>query len=54
MPMALLRGMVFPFPSVLLFVFTAIHLYKPSGSGGLLSPLFSFQTDENFSLADEA
>lgn len=34
MPVALLRGTVLPLSSLLLFIFTAAHLYKPSGLGG--------------------
>lgn len=35
MPIALLRGMAAPLPSVLLFVFSAMHLYKQLGPGGM-------------------
>lgn len=48
MPIALLRGMAAPLPSVLLFVFSAMRLYKQSGPGGMGGRgssllLFSFQ-----------
>ena len=54
MPIALLRRMVFPLPHIAFRLYCRTFTQTVGDGEALPSLLFSFRTDENFILADQA